>query len=72
RLSGEAVPGKVIGPSFAANEMTDVIEALLTTYRAERQTAETFTQTVKRVGIDPFKTAANAVRVATARTPVAA
>ncbi|MDO9292017.1 MAG: nitrite/sulfite reductase, partial [Hydrogenophaga sp.] len=46
RLSGEAVPGKVIGPSFAANEMTDVIEALLTTYRAERQTAETFTQTV--------------------------
>ena len=72
RLSGEAVPGKVIGPSFAANEMTDVIEALLTTYRAERQTAETFTQTVKRVGIDPFKTAANAMRVATARTPVAA
>ena len=72
RLSGEAVPGKVIGPSFAANEMVDVIEALLTTYRAERQTAETFTQTVKRVGIDPFKTAANAVRVATARTPVAA
>ncbi|MFW5329544.1 nitrite/sulfite reductase [Hydrogenophaga sp. ZJX-1] len=72
RLSGEAVPGKVIGPSFAANEMTDVIEALLTTYRAERQSAETFTQTVKRVGIDPFKTAANAVRVATARTPVAA
>ncbi|MGS5087045.1 nitrite/sulfite reductase [Hydrogenophaga sp. A37] len=72
RLSGEAVPGKVIGPSFAANEMTDVIEALLTTYRAERQMAETFVQTVKRVGIDPFKTAANAVRVATARTPVAA
>jgi sulfite reductase (NADPH) hemoprotein beta-component len=27
RLSGEAVPGKVIGPSFAANEMVDVIEA---------------------------------------------
>ncbi len=72
RLSGEATPGKVIGPSFAANEMVDVIEALLTTYRAERQTAETFVQTVKRVGIDPFKTAANAVRVATARTPVAA
>ncbi|MCB4365384.1 nitrite/sulfite reductase [Hydrogenophaga taeniospiralis] len=72
RLSGEATPGKVIGPSFAANEMTDVIEALLTTYRAERQSGETFVQTVKRVGIDPFKTAANAVRVATARTPVAA
>jgi sulfite reductase (NADPH) hemoprotein beta-component len=72
RLSGEAVPGKVIGPSFAADEMVDVIEALIETYRAQRQSAETFVNTVKRVGIDPFKTAANAVRVATARAPVAA
>ena len=39
---------------------------------AQRQPAETFVNTVKRVGIEPFKTAANAVRVATARTPVAA
>ncbi len=72
RLSGEAVPGKVIGPSFAADEMVDVVEALLDTYRAHRQPAETFTQTVKRIGIEPFKTAANAVRVTTARTSVAA
>ncbi|MBS3996778.1 MAG: nitrite reductase, partial [Hydrogenophaga sp.] len=72
RLSGDAVPGKVIGPSFAANEMVDVIEALIDTYRVQRQPAETFVNTVKRVGIEPFKTAANAVRVATARTPVAA
>ena len=72
RLSGEAVPGKVIGPSFAADEMVDVIEALIDTFRAQRQPAETFVNTVKRVGIEPFKTAANAVRVATARQPVAA
>lgn len=72
RLSGEAVPGKVIGPSFAADEMVDVIEAIIDTFRAQRQPAETFVNTVKRVGIEPFKTAANAVRVATARTPVAA
>lgn len=72
RLSGEAVPGKVIGPSFAADEMVDVIEALIDTFRTQRQPAETFVNTVKRVGIEPFKTAANAVRVATARTPVAA
>ncbi|WP_310565461.1 nitrite/sulfite reductase [Hydrogenophaga sp.] len=72
RLSGEAVPGKVIGPSFAADEMVDVIEALIDTFRAQRQPAETFVNTVKRVGLDPFKTAANAVRVATARHPVAA
>jgi len=72
RLSGEAIPGKVIGPSFAADEMVDVIEAIVDTFRAQRQPAETFVNTVKRVGIEPFKTAANAVRVATARTPVAA
>jgi len=72
RLSGEAVPGKVIGPSFAADEMVDVIEALIDTFRTQRQPAETFVNTVKRVGIEPFKTAANAVRVATARHPVAA
>jgi sulfite reductase (NADPH) hemoprotein beta-component len=72
RLSGEAVPGKVIGPSFAADEMTDVIEALIDTYRVQRQSVETFVQTFKRVGIEPFKNAANAVRVATARTPVTA
>jgi len=72
RLSGEAVPGKVIGPSFAADEMVDVVEALLDTYRAHRQPAETFTQTVKRIGIEPFKTASNAVRVTTARASAAA
>jgi sulfite reductase (NADPH) hemoprotein beta-component len=71
-LSGEAVPGKVIGPSFAANEMVDVIEAVIDTYRELRQSGETFIQAVKRLGIEPFKTAANAVRVATARHPVAA
>ncbi len=71
-LSGEAVPGKVIGPSFAADEMVDVIEALIDTYRTQRQPAETFVNAVQRLGAEPFKTAANAVRVATARAPVAA
>lgn len=71
RLSGPATPGKVIGPSFAAAEMPDVVEALLDTYRAERQDGETFIATVRRIGIDPFKAAANAVRTHTAR-PVAA
>jgi sulfite reductase (NADPH) hemoprotein beta-component len=70
RLSGAATPGKVIGPSFAAAEMPDVIEALLGVYRSdrsERSEGETFTQAVKRLGIDPFKHAANAVRTHTAR-----
>ena len=69
RLSGEATPGKVIGPSFAASEVPDVIEALLDTYRTQRQTGETFVATLKRTGAEPFKSAANAVRVSTARAP---
>jgi sulfite reductase (NADPH) hemoprotein beta-component len=72
RLSGEAVPGKVIGPSFAAAEVADVVEALLDTYRQQRADRETFTGTLRRVGLDPFKQAANAARVATARAPAAA
>ncbi|MDI1245138.1 MAG: nitrite/sulfite reductase, partial [Rhodoferax sp.] len=61
-LSGAAVPGKVIGPSFAASEVTDVVEALLDSYRVYRKAGETFIDCVRRVGPDPFKLAANAVR----------
>jgi len=66
-LSGGAAPGKVIGPSFAADEVPDVIEAVIETYRGQRSAAaERFIDTVKRVGLEPFKTAANGVRRATA------
>ena len=64
--SGPAGPGKVIGPSFAAAEVAEVVEAILDTYRALRlpqgQRAEPFIATLRRVGIEPFKTAANARR----------
>ncbi|MEO8299755.1 MAG: nitrite reductase, partial [Burkholderiales bacterium] len=62
-----AVPGKVIGPSFAANEVTDAVEAILDVYRAQRTAGEKFIDAVKRLGLEPFKTAANAKRVTTAR-----
>ncbi|KQP18373.1 nitrite/sulfite reductase [Pseudorhodoferax sp. Leaf267] len=68
-LSGQAVAGKVVGPSFAAAEVPEVIEALLDTYRREREAGETFINTLRRVGHDPFKLAANAARVSTARAP---
>jgi sulfite reductase (NADPH) hemoprotein beta-component len=67
RLSGPATPGKVIGPAFAADEMVDVVEALLDTYRTQRLEGETFIATVRRLGIEPFKATANAVRTHTAR-----
>jgi len=59
--------GKVIGPSFAADEVTDVIEAVIETYRGQRAANEKFIDTVQRVGLDPFKSAANAVRRSTAK-----
>jgi len=66
-LSGASLPAKVIGPAFAADEVPDVIEALIDTYRRERSGAEHFIETVRRVGVESFKSAANAVRRATAR-----
>jgi sulfite reductase (NADPH) hemoprotein beta-component len=65
--SGTSVPGKVIGPSFAASEVVDAIEAILDTYRRERAAGERFIDAVKRLGLEPFKVAANAQRTATAR-----
>jgi sulfite reductase (NADPH) hemoprotein beta-component len=61
-LSGTATPGKVIGPSFAASEVTDVVDALLDTYRLQRTPGESFISCVRRLGLDPFKAAANAAR----------
>ncbi|MDD0809421.1 nitrite/sulfite reductase [Curvibacter sp. RS43] len=71
-LSGAAVAGKVVGPSFSAAEVPDVIEAVLNTYRDLREGGETFITTLRRVGLDPFKTAANAARAVPAHAPVAA
>ena len=65
-LATTAVPGKVIGPSFAADEVADVIEAVIDTYLGARSANERFIDTVKRVGLDPFKASANAVRRSTA------
>ena len=63
-LSGTATPGKVVGPSFGALEVPGVIEALLDTFRQHRQGRETFMETLKRVGFDSFKLAANSARLA--------
>ncbi len=66
-LSGAPVAGKVIGPSFAAEEVVDVIEAVLDTHHSLRLPGETFIDTLKRVGAEPHKAAANAVRHITVR-----
>ncbi len=51
----DASLGKILGPSFGQEEMPDVMEKLLTTYLDLREEEETFLQTYRRVGIDPFK-----------------
>ncbi len=75
RLSGAPVAGKVVGPSFSAAEVVEVIDAVLTEYKNLRiaapegrtaggagQAHETFIDTLRRVGIEPFKAAANSAR----------
>ncbi len=66
-LSGPSKAGKVVGPSFAAAEVVDVVEAVLDTYRDKREGHETFARTLNRVGFDVFKAAANSARNTTAR-----
>jgi len=57
RQGGNAALGQVIGPSFAAAEMPDVVSKLIDTYLDIRHDDELFVDTVHRVGIVPFKQA---------------
>ena len=47
--------GKVIGPSFLAGEVPQVIEALIAVYVEQRSSSERFIDTFIRLGVDPFK-----------------
>ncbi|MCA8273970.1 nitrite/sulfite reductase [Burkholderia sp. AU30280] len=64
--SGPARPGKVIGPSFSADEIVDVVDAIVNAYLDARNDddgrSERFIDTVRRIGTEPFKAAANAAR----------
>ena len=60
----QAALGKVIGPSFAAAEMPDVISSLINTYIDNRHEDERFIDTVRRIGVEPFKTRVYAERSA--------
>jgi sulfite reductase (NADPH) hemoprotein beta-component len=55
RQGNNAALGQVIGPSFAAAEMPDVISKLIDTYIDVRHEDELFVDTVHRLGIAPFK-----------------
>ena len=50
-----AALGKVIGPSFGAAEVPEVIERIIETYLAQRAEGEPFVDTCARIGLEPFK-----------------
>ena len=50
-----AAIGKIIGPSFSALQMPEVIDRLLQVYLRERFEDESFAATVQRIGVAPFK-----------------
>ena len=51
----DASIGKILGPSFRHEDMPDVIEKILETYLSLRTEEETFLDTYRRLGLDPFK-----------------
>ncbi len=56
RPGAPAALGQVIGPSFAREQVPDVIERLIEVYLARRESVyERFVDTVWRVGVEPFK-----------------
>jgi sulfite reductase (NADPH) hemoprotein beta-component len=63
--SGHGAPaalGKIVGKSFAENEIADAIEEVLNFYVEIRYDGENFRETLIRLGHEPFIQAANHVR----------
>jgi sulfite reductase (NADPH) hemoprotein beta-component len=51
----DASLGDVLGPSFGAEDMADIIEEILNVYLDLRREGERFIDTYRRVGLTPFK-----------------
>ncbi len=55
KQGNDASLGTVIGPSFSADEMPGVVQKLIEVYIKERTPEERFIDTVRRLGVAPFK-----------------
>jgi sulfite reductase (NADPH) hemoprotein beta-component len=51
----QASLGKIIGPSFAQEEIPGVIQKIISIYKSQRKDDEKFIDTYNRIGMDPFK-----------------
>ncbi len=51
----DAALGAVVGRGFSAGEVVDAVETILETYVTLREEGERFIETLRRIGLDPFK-----------------
>jgi sulfite reductase (NADPH) hemoprotein beta-component len=51
----DAAIGEILGPSFSQEDMPEIIEKILDVYVEHRVDGESFIDTYRRIGIDPFK-----------------
>ena len=56
----DASIGKILGPSFAQEQIGGVIQKIIGVYVSQRTDEERFIDTFRRIGIAPFKEAAYA------------
>lgn len=63
----DATVGKILGPSFARDRMTEIVRTILDVYVAQRIEGETFIETFRRIGMDAFKAAAYPEKEKTAK-----
>jgi sulfite reductase (NADPH) hemoprotein beta-component len=64
--NGFTALGEVIGPSVAQHEVAPTLERIVETYRDLREDGERFIDTVRRVGLTPFRERAYAAHPAAA------
>ena len=63
----DATVGKILGPSFARDRMTEIVRTILDVYVAQRIEGEAFIETFRRIGMDAFKAAAYPEKEKTAK-----
>lgn len=51
----DASLGKIMGPSFAQEQIPEVIQKIIGVYKAKRESNEKFIDTYNRIGMGPFK-----------------
>jgi len=51
----DASLAQILGPSFAQEDMADVIERIIKVYLEQRRSDERFLDTYRRIGMAPFK-----------------